>query len=55
VEKRKTAEVIAEVHQLIQAGLDSAQSSCRLIAWDWGWQDNWVEDIVLNLPSKQPL
>lgn len=50
--KRKPAEVIAEVHQLIQAGIDSAQSSCRLIAWDWGWQDNWVEDIVLNLPSK---
>ena len=50
--KRNPSEVIAEVHQLIQSGIESANSSCRLIAWDWGWKEEWVEGIVSNLPSK---
>ncbi|HOK08852.1 MAG TPA: hypothetical protein PLJ10_04230 [Candidatus Hydrogenedens sp.] len=50
--KRNPSEVIAEVHQLIQSGIDSAHSSCKLIAWDWGWRDDWVEGIISNLPSR---
>ncbi|MGC8845339.1 MAG: hypothetical protein ACP5QY_05775 [Candidatus Hydrogenedens sp.] len=50
--KRNPAEVIAELHQLIQSGIESANSSCKLIAWDWGWKDDWVEGIISNLPPK---
>ncbi|HOQ31538.1 MAG TPA: hypothetical protein PLA12_03395 [Candidatus Hydrogenedens sp.] len=50
--KRNPSEVIAEVHQIIQSGIEAANSSCRLIAWDWGWKDEWVEGIVSNLPPK---
>ncbi len=50
--QRKPAEVIAEYHQLIQSGIEMANASCRLIAWDWGWLDNWVEDISKNLPAN---
>ncbi len=50
--KRNPSEVIAELHQLIQSGIESANASCRLIAWDWGWNDNWVDEIIKGLPPQ---
>ncbi|MCA9439048.1 MAG: hypothetical protein KC978_24900, partial [Candidatus Omnitrophica bacterium] len=50
--KRDPAEVIAEVGQLIQAGIDSTSSEARLISWDWGWKDEWAKGIIDRLPKK---
>lgn len=49
---REPAEVIAEVNSLIQKGIDQSGASTRLIAWDWGWKDEWAEGILNRLPKK---
>ena len=49
--ERTPAEVIAELHTTIQAGISDSGANTRLIAWDWGWRDDWIEDIVQALPK----
>ncbi|MCX8064959.1 MAG: hypothetical protein N3G21_07280, partial [Candidatus Hydrogenedentes bacterium] len=49
---RTPSEVIAELHTVILEGIELAKSNCRLISWDWGWGDDWIEDIVSKLPQK---
>ncbi|MCX8066148.1 MAG: hypothetical protein N3G21_13430, partial [Candidatus Hydrogenedentes bacterium] len=49
---RTPSEVIAELHTVILEGIELAKSNCRLISWDWGWSDDWIEDIVSKLPQK---
>ncbi len=53
--KRPAAEVIAEVNAIIQAGIDKAGTDTRLIAWDWGWQDDWAVDAINALPTEVTL
>jgi len=48
---RAAAEVIAEVNSLIQGGISRAGNGQRLIAWDWGWNDAWAEDVIARLPQ----
>lgn len=50
--KRNAAEVIAEVNGLVSRGIAQAGSSARLIVWDWGWHDDWVEKIIDQLPAQ---
>ena len=50
--KRSAAEVIAEVNTAFYNGLQLAGSKASLIAWDWGWRDEWVEEIIQRLPEK---
>ncbi len=52
---REPAEVIAELHQTIYEGIQRSGANIRLIAWDWGWQDHWVEGIVQRLPKEVAL
>jgi len=49
--KRNPWEVIAEVNALIKRGIDAAGSSAQLIAWDWGWQNDWAPDAIRALPD----
>ena len=49
--KREPAEVIAEFNSLIPEGIAAAKCDARFIAWDWGWNDAWIEGIVERLPS----
>ncbi len=53
--KRAPDEVIAELHSVIYEGIQRAGAPTRLIAWDWGWQDPWVEGIVQKLPLEVAL
>jgi hypothetical protein len=53
--KRSPAEVIAEVNTLICEGIRKAGSRARLVAWDWGWADNWAEDAIRRLPPEAAL
>ncbi|MFA7691897.1 MAG: hypothetical protein GX117_07655 [Candidatus Hydrogenedentes bacterium] len=52
---RNPGEVIAEVNATIQAGIDQAGTSTRLIAWDWGWADEWAPKAIAALPQKTAL
>jgi len=48
-------EVVAALHEAIAAGMADAGSRARLVAWDWGWQDDWVESLVQRLPRQAAL
>lgn len=52
---RAPDEVIAELHSAIHEGIQRGGANTRLIAWDWGWQDPWVEGIVQKLPLEVAL
>jgi hypothetical protein len=53
--ERPAAEVIAEVNATVQAGIAAAGTNTRLIAWDWGWQDEWAVDTINALPTEVTL
>jgi len=53
--ERPAAEVIAEVNATVQAGIVAAGTNTRLIAWDWGWQDEWAVDAINALPTEVTL
>jgi hypothetical protein len=50
--KRAPAEVIAEVNGTFYEGIRRAGNGQILIAWDWGWHDDWVESIIAQLPRE---
>ena len=52
---RSPGAVIAEVNGLIQEGIRQSGAPARLIAWDWGWNDAWAEEIVARLPAEAAL
>ena len=53
--KRKPADVIAEVNETISQGIEQAKSHARLIAWDWGWADEWTPAIIERLSQDAAL
>jgi hypothetical protein len=50
--KRKPAEIIAEVNSTIEQGVRSGNPDARVIAWDWGWKDEWAGDVIARLPKS---
>ena len=59
--QRPPAEVIAGVNATIVEGIRRARAAKKnpsrtpapqLIAWDWGWNDAWVPDIIKLLPPE---
>jgi len=48
---RAPAEVIAEVNGTLWEGIQQAESDAELIAWDWGWRDEWAVDAINRLPE----
>jgi hypothetical protein len=50
--KRSPSDVVAELNSLFYQGIQKAGTQTRLIAWDWGWADEWVNDIIARLPPK---
>ncbi|MEX2015133.1 MAG: hypothetical protein WD873_00760 [Candidatus Hydrogenedentales bacterium] len=48
--QRAPAEVIAEVNTLIRLGMHDADHAGELIAWDWGWRDDWAVEAIDALP-----
>lgn len=49
------ADVIAEVNAIVQAGIKASGGGQTLIAWDWGWGDDWATDAIRRLPAKTML
>lgn len=56
---RGAAPVIADFHAClvdgIRAGHRAATPPPRLLVWDWGWDEAWVEEIVRRLPAEVSL
>ena len=50
--KRDAAETVAEVNRVIAEGAWRANPEARVIAWDWGWRDEWAEQAIGLLPKK---
>ncbi len=47
---RGGAAVVAEVNRIIEEGMRASGSDARLLAWDWGWPDDWAEPGIAALP-----
>jgi hypothetical protein len=50
--KRPPAEVISELNATFYEGIRRAATGQKLIVWDWGWHDDWAEDIIAHLPRE---
>lgn len=48
--KRTPAAVITEVNALIRQGMHDAEHAGELIAWDWGWRDEWAVEAIDAFP-----
>jgi hypothetical protein len=49
---RTPAEIIAEVNAAIEAGVHRGSSKARVLAWDWGWSEEWTPDAIARLPKS---
>ncbi len=49
---RSAAGIIAEVNAAIEAGVHRGSPAARVIAWDWGWSDEWAADAIAQLPKS---
>ena len=45
------AKTIAGVSAAIQDGIKRSGNDTELIAWDWGWRDDWALDAIAALPK----
>jgi len=59
--KRQGAEVIAEVIQAFRDGVRRSSRDAEVIAWDWGWGKDWVQNgadaaaVIARLPNDVAL
>ncbi len=53
--RRPGHEVIAEVNRTIFEGIRRSSPRASVIAWDWGWPDDWIEPIAAALPPDVAL
>jgi hypothetical protein len=49
---RTRAAIIAEVNAAIEAGVHRGNPDAKVIAWDWGWQDDWAPEAIALLPKS---
>lgn len=50
--QRTAAEVIAEINSTIAEGVWAGNPDAKVMFWDWGWQNEWVESLVSLLPQQ---
>lgn len=50
--KRPGAETIAEVNAAIAEGVRKGNPNATVICWDWGWKNEWTEEIIRRLPDN---
>jgi hypothetical protein len=49
---RTGSDVIAEVNAAIEEGVHRGSPDARVIAWDWGWRDEWAGPVIDKLPKS---
>lgn len=52
---RGPAAVVADVNAAVVDGIASAAGRQRLLAWDWGWGDDWAPAAIAALPPAASL
>ena len=52
---RLPGETVADVNAAVREGIVRAESDAALIAWDWGWRDEWAVDAIERLPADVAL
>lgn len=52
---RTGAAIIAEVNAAIEAGVHRGNPDAKVIAWDWGWKDEWAPEVIAHLPKTMSL
>jgi hypothetical protein len=50
--KRTGPEVVSEINRTIAEGVWKGNPNAKVICWDWGWKDEWIEEIINALPEK---
>lgn len=50
--ERGAAEIVAEVNAAIEEGAHRGNPDARVIAWDWGWRDEWAAEAIALLPPS---
>lgn len=45
------AEITTDINTLIAEGVHRGNPNAKTIVWDWGWQDQFSEKIIKNLPK----
>lgn len=51
--ERKPWEVIAEVNNLMAKGAHDVNPDAKVVAWAWGWKDEWAEKVIPLLSEGQ--
>lgn len=46
------AEITTDINTLIAEGVHRGNPKAKTIVWDWGWQDQFAEKIIKNLPKN---
>lgn len=49
---RTGPDIISEVNATIEAGVHRGNPNAKVIAWDWGWPDDWAEPTIARLPKS---
>ena len=49
------AKTVAGVSEIILEGINRSGTEAELIAWDWGWRDEWARDAIAALPESVAL
>lgn len=49
---RGAAAVVAEVNRVIAEGVWRGQPQAHVIAWDWGWRNEWAAEVIAQLPRE---
>ena len=44
--------IIAEVIRTVEQGVHRGNPAAKVIAWDWGWPDDWAEPVIARLPKS---
>ncbi|MCL1794892.1 MAG: hypothetical protein FWG34_13620 [Oscillospiraceae bacterium] len=53
--KRRPAEVVAEVNNILAKGAHDADPSAKAISWTWAWGDDWAKEAIGLLAENQIL
>lgn len=49
---RAGPEIVAELVRAMETGVHAASPEATVIAWDWGWPDDWAAPVIEKLPKS---
>jgi len=49
---RGAGDIVAEVNAAVATGVRAGNSNAKVVAWDWGWKDEWAAAAIEKLPKE---